>query len=143
VAWDDPKLIESLRAVPLFTNLDDLALAQIAAVATPVRVQTGHVLMHAGQEGSGVFIIQEGVVGVEIGGRVIECVPGEMIGELSLLVDGLVHTGRVRALGAVECLAISRDDFGHLLETEPRIAVNMLKVLATRLANTDRLLAES
>jgi CRP-like cAMP-binding protein len=143
VTWDDPKLIESLRAIPLFANLDDLALAQIAAVATPVQVENGHVLMHAGQEGSGVFIIQEGVVGVEVGGRTIECKQGEMIGELSLLVDGLVHTGRVRAHGPVECLAISRDNFAHLLETEPRIAVNMLKVLATRLANTDRLLAES
>jgi CRP/FNR family transcriptional regulator len=106
-----------------------------------MQVASGHVLIDAGQEGSGLFVLQEGSVAVEIGARTIECGAGEFIGELSLLVDGLVHTGRVRAKTPVKCLAIGRRDFDQLLLDEPRIAVNMLRSLARRLAETDRMLA--
>jgi CRP/FNR family transcriptional regulator len=139
--WGDPELIDSLRQLALFADLDELALAHIAAVSAPLQVASGHVLIDAGQEGSGLFVLQEGSVAVEIGARTIECSAGEFIGELSLLVDGLVHTGRVRAKTPVKCLAISRRDFDQLLTDEPRIAVNMLRSLARRLAETDRMLA--
>ena len=43
----------------------------------------------------------------------------------------LILEGRV---SVVRCLAISRQDFGELVESEPRIAVPMLSVLARRLA---------
>ncbi len=142
VTWGDPELIDSLRHLSLFAELDDLALAHIAAVATPLEVGSGHVLIDAGQEGAGMFIIQDGSVAVEIGARTIDCVTGEFIGELSLLVDGLVHTGRVRAKTTVKCLAIGRADFDQLLVDEPRIAINMLRALARRLAETDRMLAQ-
>jgi CRP/FNR family cyclic AMP-dependent transcriptional regulator len=141
VAWGDPELIDSLRKIALFADLDDLALAHIAAVATPLEVDSGHVLIDAGQEGSGLFVLQEGTVSVEIGSRTITCVAGEFIGELSLLVDGLVHTGRVRASSPLKCLAINRHDFDRLLEDEPKIATNMLRALARRLADTDQMLA--
>jgi CRP/FNR family cyclic AMP-dependent transcriptional regulator len=141
VAWGDPELIDSLRQLSLFADLDDLALAHIAAVATPMEVASGYVLIDAGQEGTGLFVLQHGTVVVEIGSRTIECVAGEFIGELSLLVDGLVHTGRVRAKTPVKCLAISRQDFDKLLTDEPQIAINMLRALARRLAETDRMLA--
>jgi CRP/FNR family transcriptional regulator len=136
----DRQLVDSLRAQPLFADLDDDALAQIAAVATPLEVQSGYVLIHAGQEGSGLFVVQEGSVAVELGRRTVSCGAGEFIGELSLLVDGLVHTGRVRATSQLKCLAINRHDFETLLESEPRIAINMLRVLARRLAATDRMI---
>jgi CRP/FNR family transcriptional regulator, cyclic AMP receptor protein len=141
VTWGDPELIDSLRQQALFADLDELALAHIAAVAAPLEVASGHVLIDAGQEGTGLFVIQEGSVAVEIGARAIECGAGEFLGELSLLVDGLVHTGRVRATSTVKCLAINRHDFDRLLDDEPRIAVNMLRALARRLAETDRMLA--
>jgi CRP/FNR family transcriptional regulator len=141
MGWGDPESIDSLRQLALFADLDDLALAHIAAVAAPMEVASGHVLIDAGQEGSGLFVLQEGSVAVEIGARTIECSAGEFIGELSLLVDGLVHTGRVRTKTPVKCLAISRRDFDQLLTDEPRIAVNMLRSLARRLAETDRMLA--
>jgi voltage-gated potassium channel len=142
MSWDDTKLVESLRAIPLFEHLDDLALARVAEVAKPVELTAGHVLMNAGQEGAGLLVIQEGNVAVEVGGHSIDFMPGEFFGELALLVDGLVHTGRVRATTAVRCLAIGRDDFTGLLKDEPQFAINMLRVLARRLADTDKLLAQ-
>ena len=42
---------------------------------------------------------------------------------------------RVRAETDVRCLAIGREDFARLLDSEPRIAVAMLPVLARRLSD--------
>lgn len=135
--------LETLRALPLFAAVDDDALAAVAAVATVVELPAGHVLIQPGQEGAGLFVIEDGNVTVEIGGRHVECGAGEFIGELSVLVEGLRHTGRVRAATPVRCLAISRHEFSGLLDAHPRLAVNMLPVLARRLADTDSMLAGS
>ena len=132
--------IETLRAVPMFAALDDVALKHVVELATPVELPAGHVLLNAGQEGSGMFVVLDGTVRVELaGGTEIDCSKGEFIGELSLLVDGLLHTCRARAATPVQCLAISRNDFSRLLATYPQIAIAMLHVLARRLADTDAL----
>ncbi len=130
-----------LGTLPMFAGLDEIGLWHVSELANAVDLPAGHVLMQPGQEGAGLFVIIDGTVSVELpGGATFECGPGEFLGELSLLVDGLVHTGRVRAATPVQCLAISRADFAKLLGTYPQIAVSMLTVLARRLAATDQLL---
>jgi CRP-like cAMP-binding protein len=132
---------ETLRAIPMFAGLDDAGLREVVKLATPAELPNGHVLVQPGEEGAGLFVILEGCANVELpGGGTIACSAGEFIGELSLLVDGLVHTTRVRAATPMSCLALSRDDFARLLDTYPQIAVAMLPVLARRLAATDELL---
>jgi CRP/FNR family transcriptional regulator, cyclic AMP receptor protein len=131
----------SLRAIPMFADLDEIGLWHVSELVTQVELPAGYVLVQPGAEGTGLFVITDGEVQVELqGGDPIVCRTGEFIGELSLLVDGLVHTGRVRAATPVSCLAIGRDDFARLLETYPQIALSMLRVLARRLAATDDLL---
>jgi CRP-like cAMP-binding protein len=137
----DVSVTETLGSLPMFNGLDDVGLWHVSELTTPVDLPSGHVLVQPGQEGAGLFVIVEGTVRVELpGGTTVECGPGEFIGELSLLVEGLVHTGRVRTATPVRCLAISRDDFSKVLDTYPQIAVSMLKVLARRLADTDHML---
>jgi CRP-like cAMP-binding protein len=77
---------------------------------------------------------------VELRGETIECGPGDCLGELSMLVEDLVHIARVRATTDVEGFAIGRSDFDALLESDRQIAVALLRVLARRLVETDRLL---
>jgi CRP-like cAMP-binding protein len=132
---------ESLRAIPMFADLDEIGLWHVSELVTEVELPAGYVLVQPGSDGTGLFVIVDGEVQVELqGGEPIVCKRGEFIGELSLLVDGLVHTGRVRAATPVTCLAIGRDDFARMLETYPQIALSMLRVLARRLADTDDLL---
>jgi CRP-like cAMP-binding protein len=133
--------VEHLRNVPMFAALDDVALRHVSDLATDIVLPAGHVLLNPGQEGSGMFIVVDGEVTVELAGATpITCSNGQFIGELSLLVDGLEHTGRARAAAPTRLLAISRTDFTRLLDTYPQIAVAMLKELARRLAITDALL---
>jgi CRP-like cAMP-binding protein len=137
----DHERAESLRTIPMFAGLDDVGLWHVSQLATEVQLPAGHVLVQPGEEGAGLFVVLDGTANVELpGGAAFACGSGEFIGELSLLVDGLVHTGRVRAATPVRCLAIGRDDFVRLLDTYPQMAVSMLRVLARRLADTDDLL---
>lgn len=129
--------IDRLRTIPLFTQLEDPALDRTAELATEFTVKAGHVLIESGHPGLGVFIVEEGTVTVELGDqKTIELGPGESFGELSVLTDH-ARTARVHAITDVTCLAIRRDDFTKLLESEPRIALVLLRVLAERLAGAN------
>jgi CRP-like cAMP-binding protein len=91
------------------------------------------VLIEVGQPGTGLFVLEEGELTVDLpGGREIHLGPGEFVGELALLTDH-PRTARVRAATEVRCLAISRMDLTELLDEQPRIAVAMLGTLAARL----------
>lgn len=128
--------VEQLRAVPLFSAMSDEALARIGDVATEFEAQAGHVLVQPGQEGSGMFVLQEGTVVVERPGMSREQGPGEFFGELALLAP-VVRSARVRATTPIRCLAISRQAFASILEAEPAIALAILPVLAQRLAEAN------
>jgi voltage-gated potassium channel len=125
-----------LRAIPLFAELDDDALLALADIATEVLIPASQVMIRPYDPGLGMFVVEDGTVVVELDhGREIELGPGEFFGELALLIPEGVRAARVRAQTDVRCLAIGRDDFAGLLDTEPSIAVAMLPVLARRLSD--------
>jgi CRP-like cAMP-binding protein len=132
-AMTGPGRIDRLRAVPLCAALDEDALARLAALGTEVEARAGQVLTRANDPGAGMFVVEDGTVVVELRSRTIEFGPGEFFGELSLLVPDARRIARVRAKSDARLLAVSRADFAELLESEPRIAVAMLPVLAQRL----------
>jgi voltage-gated potassium channel len=129
----DPGAAERLRSVPLMARMDDSALKLCAELATAFEVPAGHVLAEHGQPGSGMFLITEGTVVVQLPAGPVELGPGEFFGELALLAD-VERVARVRASTPVRGLAIGRKEFSELLDREPRVAVAMLPVLAQRLA---------
>ncbi len=128
--------LERLCAIPLFAELTDEALHSLAKIATEVEVPAGQVMIRPYDPGLGMFVVEEGTVVVELHhGREVELGPGEFFGELALLIPEGVRAARVRAETDVRCLAIGREDFARLLDSEPRIAVAMLPVLARRLSD--------
>jgi len=133
--------IAQLRNVSIFAGLHEDALWELAESANDFDAAAGQVLIQRNQAGNGLLILTEGSATVELGTQTIACAAGECIGELSLLVDGLVHTARVRAATDVRGFAINRSDFDRLIETDSRIALAMLRAVALRLVATDHLLA--
>ena len=136
----DPAKIKQLRGVSMLAALPDDTLWLLAESASDFNAPAGQVLIAANQAGSGLLILTSGTATVELGSQTLTCGAGECIGELSLLVDDLHHVARVRAETDVEGVAISRHDFERLLESDPRIAIALLRALARRLVDTDRLL---
>jgi CRP-like cAMP-binding protein len=127
--------VQHLRGIPIFAELDDKALERVAAIATEAEFPAGAVLIERGHPGLGMFVIVDGTVRADLRGRHVDFGPGEFVGELSLLVDDMPRAARVHAATPVRLIAINRADFFALLESEPRIAMAMLRVVATRLVH--------
>lgn len=133
----DPGNVERLRAIPLFAELDEQALGLVASLFSEAEAPAGQVIVEHGHVGSGMFLLQEGTVSVELPSGPVELGPGEFFGELAIVADEIARTARVRAKTPIRCLVIGRPDFLKLLHAEPQIAVAMLPVLARRLADLD------
>lgn len=98
----------------------------------------GQVLVQAGREGAGLFVIEEGSVVVALRNRELTLGAGEFFGELALLNPDHLRTARVQAKTDVRGIAIARDDFVSLIHEEPAIAVAMLETLARRLTTATK-----
>jgi CRP-like cAMP-binding protein len=125
--------IDRLRSVPIFADLPTETLERLLECATEFEAPAGHVLAETNMAGSGLFVVEEGTVTVEVPGHHTNLGPGEFFGELSLLTSH-ARAARVRTKTAARCLAIARHDFERFLEAEPKLAIAMLRVLANRIA---------
>lgn len=121
-----------ISRIPLFAEVSDEAAAAVGADGV-TDVPAGQILAQAGDPGVGMFVVVDGSVEVERGDLHIEIGPGGFFGELALLVPDSPRIARVRAKTDARILAVSRDTFEHLVETEPGFARALLKELAARL----------
>ena len=127
---------EDVRAIPLFEGLSPAGLERVAARAGEISCEPGQILALPGDPGSGMYVVLDGTVSVEMrGGWHTELGPGNFFGEIALLVPESNRVARVRASTAVRCLSVPRDDFLALVESEPPFALAMLHELAKRLSN--------
>ena len=130
---DQPMDVEQLRGLPPLDGISDEGLTRIAACAAEVTREAGQVLALPDDPGSGMYVIREGTVAVELRTGTIELGPGDFFGELALLVEDGTRVARVRATSEMHCVSIPRDDFLELVETEPAFALHLLRELARRL----------
>ena len=86
----------------------------------------------AGAPAPGLFAILDGTVHVHARGGERDLGAGEIVGELALLRRDGRRTARVQATSDVRCLALGRDEFRRLIETEPSVAVALLEHVADR-----------
>ncbi len=136
-----------LRKTALFQHLDPAQLNELISNASEQVFPPGYPILNEGDIGSSVFIIVSGRV------RVIEKVPdgpsnmflgelgaGEIFGEIGFLRD-TPRSATVATLEQTRCLALPREEFLATLESSPALCITLLRVLAGRLADADRLLA--
>ena len=127
-------LVPDLREIPLFAGLSEEGLARVRAEATEVTAASGQTLALAGDAGSGMFVLLDGSVSVELQGGDLEIAAPDFVGELALLLPDGGRVGRVRAKTDIRCLSLCRADFDALIESEPSFARVLLRGLAARLA---------
>jgi CRP-like cAMP-binding protein len=126
---------DELRAIPLFEGLSDNGLDRLGKCAAEVEVEPGQILALEGDAGSGMFVILDGTVSVDMrGGFHTELEQGNFFGEIALLVPDATRVARVRAATSARLLTVPRDDFLALVESEPTLALRMLRELARRLS---------
>jgi CRP-like cAMP-binding protein len=123
----------ALEDAPLLANVSAAGLERLHTSSSEFETEPGQVLALAGDHGSGMFIILEGEAVVELRAATYELGPGDFFGELALLVPGATRVARVRAKGLVRCLAVPRDEFFALLDSEPGLTRALLDEVARRL----------
>jgi CRP/FNR family cyclic AMP-dependent transcriptional regulator len=126
---------DELRAIPLFDGLSEAGLERLATSSAELDCEPGQVLVLPGDAGSGMYVVLDGTVSVEMrGGFHTELGRGNFFGEIALLIPSS-RVARVRAATSVRCLSVPRDEFLTLVETEPALALKMLRELARRLGD--------
>ncbi|HEY9721575.1 MAG TPA: Crp/Fnr family transcriptional regulator [Oscillatoriaceae cyanobacterium] len=133
----------SLRSVPLFADLDEAELAQLAQLCRPRAISRGNVIFYEEDPGTSGYIILSGkvkiVVNADDGREHILGMLGEndFFGEMSLL-DGEPRSATAICVDDVQLVMIQRDEFWRLLRSTPEIAFKLLVTLSQRLRAADR-----
>ena len=131
--WYNGAMAETeIVGTPLFAEISEASAATVAAAGV-TEVPAGQVLAQAGDHGRGMFVVLDGSVVVERGDLHIEMGSGDFFGELALLVPDSPRIARVRALTDSRVVAVPRETFDQLLDTEPSFARALLRALAARL----------
>jgi len=136
----------------LLAGLNGEQIDAVACYLTPVRFESGSVVFEEGSEGLGAFLITRGIASVTLHQldrqrpvRLVTFSPGTVFGEMALL-DGEPRSATVVAETALECQALSSEEFARLKEEHPRVAIQLLSNLAgessLRLRRANRLIFE-
>jgi NTE family protein len=132
---------EILRNIPLFSVLDPVALADLAAVCVEVTYHGGDTVCRVGEEGDTLFVVLSGqleVWGGPDGERVINRLgPGEVVGEMALLSGGK-RAATVTAARNTQLLALNRATFERHLLPNPKMIEYFSRLLCRRLATMAR-----
>jgi CRP-like cAMP-binding protein len=126
---------DELRSIPLFEGASDTALDRLAGEAGELTSSAGQVIAMEGDVGSGMFVILDGTASVEWRGGSVDLQAGTFFGELTLLAPGGRRNARVRAASEMRCLAIPREVALDVIESEPAVALAMLREVARRFAS--------
>jgi MFS family permease len=107
----DPRRLELLQGIPLFSPLSPPVLEQLAAGLAPVSAAAGDEIIRVGDHGDRFYVVSSGEVEVVVDGRPPKREgEGSYFGEIALLRD-VPRTATVRAATDVELYALDRDDF--------------------------------
>ena len=133
---------EALRAIPLFRDLPEKDLADIAGLLIDRKYPRDAVIYEDGSIGDYRYIISEGQVKVtkmsEDGReKILEILgPGDFHGEMALL-DRAPRSASVKTTTPCVLLALSRQDFLGLLKQNHELTLELIRVLVRRLRETD------
>jgi CRP-like cAMP-binding protein len=139
-------VIDLLRNVAIFKDLDDGELARVSEVCREQTFVSGEYVFREGEAGNRLYLIVEGEV------RISRTIPGSgeealavlkkgaMFGEMAVFDRSERSTDAI-SNGGTKCLTISRSDFELLLDFNRDIAYKVLwacvRMLSGRLRSTN------
>jgi CRP/FNR family transcriptional regulator len=124
---------DTLKKVPLFSELDDRELGQIASSMRERRYKEGDTVTQEGSGGAGFFIVEEGEAEVAVGGEAKGSIgPGDYFGEIALLNDS-PRTATLTARTDMVCYGMTPWDFRPLVESNSGIAWKLLTAMSAKL----------
>jgi CRP-like cAMP-binding protein len=139
-----PQLEDLLTRVPLFEEVDRVALARLAAHLDPLELAAGETVCRQGEPGDCLYVVATGLLGVHVhdaddrvSRRIDGLGPGDFFGEMALLT-GEPRSATVRAETPSRLLRLERERFEALVRTQPSSFLAIARVLSRRLAAANR-----
>lgn len=141
---EDEKL-SLLNSIPLFRFMDDPHLVLLARNCDALNVSMGERLFNQGDPGDALYIIVDGTARIimtdgESEQQVGESGVNDVIGELALLSNE-PRAASVEAATDLAVLRLKRDVFTTMLQSNAEISYQILQVVVSRFADTNRKLA--
>jgi hypothetical protein len=143
---DQTRTPPPIEGVPFFAGLNDEQVQKLFAIGDHVHFDKDEVILKEGSLNSNLYIILKGAARIVLANdseesmELIEVGDGEVLGEVSLLIDA-PHAATVTALEPTEVIQIERARLMKLTEEAPELAAQVWHQLAvslgTRLRNTD------
>lgn len=137
-----------LQRSPLFSNLSDEAFNRVVSVAAQRSFGSGELVFSQGDPGDALYAVVSGRIrisagtpeGKEIFLNIMEA--GDTFGEIALL-DGGARSATATAIAPSELVSVRREPLFALLEREPRLAIELLRLCGERLRWTSGLVEDA
>ncbi len=131
---------ELLRQYPIFSRLEPAMLKLLAFSSERLTYDAGQVMFRAGDMGDAAYVVIDGAVEISVptpGGPIVVNRLGrhDIIGEIAIFGE-VPRTATATATTRMEALKISKELFFKLIRENPDAALELIRVLAARLANT-------
>ncbi|MDX6289759.1 MAG: hypothetical protein QOH42_1558 [Blastocatellia bacterium] len=135
----EEQIADRLSAVDVFSPLSAEELRQLATATVGHVFAPSETLIRAGDEGSSMFVVNNGRVAVQVVERgtprtVAVLTEGNFFGEMALFT-GEPRTANVVALEETEVLEIGHAAMKHIFETNPSLAESISWTIAERQAD--------
>jgi len=139
--------VELLRRIPLFAAIDPAKLKLLAFTSERMSFKPGQTLFEQGDPGDAAYVVLSGKADILVDHdseriKVASVGEDDFIGEIAILCE-IPRTATVCASEQLETLRISKDHFMGLMSEFPEMAIEIMRVLADRLAVTTNELSEA
>ncbi len=102
--------LELIDRVPMFAPLSLATKERVASSLVPTSVSAGELVIRAGDEGDRFYIVSDGELDIDAGGRHSTAHEADYFGEIALLRN-VPRTATVKAIVDSQLYALRRDDF--------------------------------
>lgn len=132
--------VELIRQFPIFSKLQPAMQKLLCFGSERMTYAPGQALFQAGDIADAAYIVIDGTAEISVptpGGPVVINTLGRnaIIGEIAIFGD-VPRTATVTAVSRLEILKISKDLFFNVIRENPDAALELIRTLARRLANT-------
>ncbi len=139
--------VDVLRQIPLFANIDTAKLKLLCFASERLTYTAGQILISQGDVGDAAYIIVDGEAEVLVGSpagplKVAVLKRNDIVGEIAILCD-VPRIATVKAASELVTLKITKDVFFRMLTDFPEMGLEIMRVLADRLAKTTAELQEA
>ncbi len=127
--------LKILKKIPFLNVLGDVELERLLLDCRTVTVAPGQVFFEEGETGDCMFVVLSGELEIyKENKKIADRGPSDFFGEMAL-VDSKPRSASVRAIVESELLEINKNEFGWIFNSQPQVALEILKTTLFRHRN--------